>query len=202
MKILAVTTIFGCLLHDVHAQTVTVVNMIPATLNTETNQDSEPDLAVNPNNPSEIVASAFTPNPTGSTTTAPIYISQNGGNTWVLNNIVPSANGMTGDITVTLSRNNVLYAGILRGGGGLDMRILRSSAYTGPGAMTQLLGRTQEDQPYARAYAPLGGSKRNDDHLYVGHNDFNNAPQTASFEQSLDAETAAPPANGSVSKLW
>lgn len=183
------------------AQDIDVVDMIPATLSGETWQDSEPSVTYNPTDPDEIVATAFTNNPSGATSTAPIYISQDGGNTWTLNNVVPSGNGRTGDITVALTRNEVLYAGILFGGNGLDMRILRSAAYTGGGTMTQLLGRTQEDQPYAGAYSPMGGANRNDDHLYVGHNDFNNAPQTASFEQSLDAETAPAPAGLATLRL-
>ncbi|MCP4451732.1 MAG: hypothetical protein GY809_09745, partial [Planctomycetes bacterium] len=130
----------------------------------------------------------------GATATAPIYISTDGGNTWILNNIVPSGNGMTGDITVGLSRNNTLYAGILRGGSGLSMRILRSANYTGATAMTQLLSRSS-DQPYARVYSPMGGPNRNDDHLYVGHNETPpSGTPSATFEQSLDVQTAAAPA--------
>ncbi len=45
--------------------TFTVVNMIPRSLSGESNQDSEPNLAVNPENPLQIVASAFTPNLAG-----------------------------------------------------------------------------------------------------------------------------------------
>ena len=40
---------------------VTVVNMIPKANSGETNQDSEPNLAVNPRNPQHIAGSAFTP---------------------------------------------------------------------------------------------------------------------------------------------
>ena len=43
------------------ADTVTVVNMIPRLSSGETNQDSEPNLAVNPANPLEIAGTAFTP---------------------------------------------------------------------------------------------------------------------------------------------
>ena len=195
-NILLVVTYMSILLVNsgVQAQTINVINMIPATLSSETNQDSEPDITVNPNDPDVIVASAFTPNPTGATATAPVFISSNGGSTWVLNNIVPSGNGMTGDITVALSRNNVLYAGILRGGAGLSMRILRSATYTGAGAMTQLLSRGS-DQPYARVYSPMGGPQVNNDHLYVGHNETAAAgTPSATFEQSLNAATAAAPA--------
>ena len=63
------------------AQTVRVVNMIPATLANETNQDSEPDLTVDPNNRLTIVATAFTPNPSGATATAPVFVSTDGGAT-------------------------------------------------------------------------------------------------------------------------
>src|SRR5713101_74635 len=80
------------------AATVLLVNMIPQSLSGETNQDSEPNLAVNPANPLQIAGSAFTPNPTG-TGNAPIFVSTNGGTTWVLNTTVPSAVS-THDITL------------------------------------------------------------------------------------------------------
>src|SRR5437764_801903 len=38
-----------------------VVNMIPRLQSGETNQDSEPNLAVNPANPAELVGTPFTP---------------------------------------------------------------------------------------------------------------------------------------------
>src|SRR6266702_3220560 len=69
---------------------IRVVNMMPRSLSGETNQDSEPNLAVNPANWREMAASAFTPNPGGSGN-APIYVTTDGGSTWVLNPIVPSA---------------------------------------------------------------------------------------------------------------
>lgn len=183
------------------AQTVRVVNMIPLALSNETNQDSEPDLTVDPNNPQVIVATAFTPNPSGATATAPVFVSQDGGRTWVLNNIVPSGNGSTGDITVACSGNNVLYAGILRGGGGLDMRILRGNPCTGTATMTQLQNRSQEDQPYARVLTPAAGAQTGNDVLVVGHNDLGNTPRSASMEHSLSAATAAAPAGLVLSRL-
>src|SRR6267154_1300907 len=44
-----------------------VINLIPASLSGETNQDSEPFLAVQSANPQLMVASAFTPNPISNT---------------------------------------------------------------------------------------------------------------------------------------
>ena len=38
-----------------------IVNMVPVSMSGETNQDSEPNLAVNPANVNNIVATAFTP---------------------------------------------------------------------------------------------------------------------------------------------
>ena len=71
---------------------ILVVNMIPASLSGETNQDSEPFLAVHSTNAQLMAASAFTPNPGGTTNgLAPIFVSQDGGRTWTLNNIVPAA---------------------------------------------------------------------------------------------------------------
>jgi hypothetical protein len=183
------------------AQTIEVVNMVPLALSNETNQDSEPDLTVDPTDAQTIIATAFTFNPSGATNTAPVYVSVDGGRTWTLNNIVPSGNGGTGDITVACSANDVLYAGILRGGNNLDMRILRGSPCTGTATMTQLLGRTNEDQPYARVLTPGSGPQRGNDVLFVGHNDLGNTPRSASTENSLSAATAAPPAGLVLTRL-
>src|SRR5262245_18997788 len=94
------------------AGTVLVVNMIPRALSGESHQDSEPTIAVNPANTLQIAGSAFSPDPGGGNV-APIYISADGGNTWMLNSIVPSssANGSgTMDITVAFgTSSNKLY---------------------------------------------------------------------------------------------
>jgi len=79
--------------------------MIPQSLSGETNQDSEPNIAVNPANPLQIAGSAFTPNPMGGAN-APIYVSTDGGDTWSLNNIVPSSGSLgTGDINAEVRRH-------------------------------------------------------------------------------------------------
>ncbi|MEM7309680.1 MAG: sialidase family protein [Planctomycetota bacterium] len=182
------------------AQTVRVVNMVPGAQSNETNQDSEPDITVDPNDPNNVVASAFTPNPTGALGTAPIYISSDRGNTWLLNSIVPSGNGMTGDITVALGRNGVLYAGILRGGSSLLMDILRTANYTGAAAMTTLVSRNNVDQPFARMLTGLGGGERDDDLVYVGNNDLATA-LSATVDQSFDAATAPAPGGFAASVI-
>jgi hypothetical protein len=171
---------------------ITVVNITPQALSGETNQDSEPNIAVNPANPQQIAATAFTPDPMGGAL-APIYVSTDGGATWVLNSIVPSAGGIgTGDITTRFGgTSNRLYGSILDGATG-DFEVHRTPDFTAATAMTQLESRANEDQPYAQAATVMGGPDVGKDRLYIGVNDFNATPKSATVEQSLDAGAAAP----------
>src|SRR2546428_9398905 len=78
---------------------VRVVDLIPASLSGETWQDAEPFLALYDSNPKLMAASAFTPNPGGSThAAAPIFLTNDGGAFWTLRNTPPS-DGLSGDIT-------------------------------------------------------------------------------------------------------
>lgn len=169
---------------------IRVVNMIPRSLSGETNQDSEPNLAVNPANPLQIAGSSFTPDPGGGAN-APIFVSNDGGDTWLLNSIVPSQTGSltgTGDITVRFARTgDVLYAGILRRPGGLRLNILRTDSFLGASTMTVLVDRDSVDQPYVQA-TTVGGTDR----VYVGLNDFAAGGQTATVDQSFDADAPLP----------
>lgn len=170
---------------------VTVVNMIPNAQSTETRQDSEPNLSVNPANTQQIAGSAFTVNVTGATSTAPIFVSTNGGATWTLNNIVPSGNGSTGDITLRFGgTSNFLYAGTLRGGSGLRLNILRTSNFTSTTLMSLLRSRNNVDQPFVQA-ATVGGLGV--DRVFVGNNDFN-APggRSATVDRTLSGTVASP----------
>src|SRR5580704_16336317 len=148
---------------------ISVVNMIPRSLSGETNQDSEPNLAVNPNNPSQMVGTAFTPNPSGGVL-APIYVSSNGGTTWTLNPIVPGATAgfPTGDITMKFGgTSNVLYGGILRADT-LALNILRTASYTSATPMTILVSRGSEDQPWVQATTATAVSG-SPDRVYIGN---------------------------------
>src|SRR5438132_4401992 len=148
---------------------VRVVNMIPASLSGETNQDSEPNLAVNPQRPTDMVATAFTPSPAGGSL-APIYVSTDGGNTWALRNIVPGNGAFgTGDITVGFATTGgVLYAGILNGQSKGRMQILRTPTLTANTAMTVLIDRSSEDQPWVVAGSVVING-RSVDRVYVGN---------------------------------
>ena len=172
---------------------IKVVNIIPLSLSGETNQDSEPNIAVNPANPLQIAASAFTPSPMGGAN-APIFVSTDGGDTWTLNNIVPSAGSIgTGDITLKFAGNSGrLFTSILDGATG-DFEVHRSTNFTSPTVMTQLENRSKEDQPYVQATTVVGGPAAGKDRVYIGVNDFN-APggKTATVELTLDGGVASP----------
>jgi len=172
---------------------ITVINIVPQSLSGETNQDSEPNLAVNPANPKQIVASAFTPDPMGGPN-APIYVSTDGGSTWSLNNIVPSAGSIgTGDITLRFAgTSNRLFSAILDGGTGA-FEVHRTADATSSTVMTTLETRSNEDQPYVQAATVMGGADAGKDRVYIGVNDFNaSGGKTATVEQTLDGGAAAP----------
>jgi hypothetical protein len=179
---------------------ILVINMIPNSLSNETNRDSEPNLSVNPSNPLQLAASAFTPDP-GASGSGPIFVSTDGGNTWSLNVVLPGGN-RTVDVTLRFATSsNVLYSGIMR----LDntnMDILRKANFLAPGNMDILVDRANEDQPYVEAATTDGGAGVQNDRVYVGHNDFNApASMTATAEASLNAATAPPPANFTSDRL-
>src|SRR5215510_293392 len=141
------------------AATVLVVNMIPRSLSGESNQDSEPTIAVNPANPLQIAGSAFTPDP-GNGNLAPIFTSLDGGKTWTLKSIVPSSaadGSATSDITVAFSTSsNRLYAGIIRvpfPPNRPRLNILRTDDFQSSATMKVLVDRTGSgvDQPYVQA---------------------------------------------------
>jgi hypothetical protein len=178
-----------------------VVNMIPNNRSGEANQDSEPNITVDPVDPTRIAGSAFTPNLAGNAN-APIYVSTNGGLTWALASIVPSQNNLTGtgDITLRFAASGTLYAGILRRPSAqLRLNILRSPNFIGGATMTVLVDRTppagRPDQPWVQAMTALAGSGAGLDHVYVGSNDRPGTGTgfTATIDRSLDGVAATPP---------
>jgi hypothetical protein len=168
-------------------QNVLVVNMIPNSLSGESEQDSEPFLAVNPTNTKEIVGTAFTPDPFGGPN-APIFFSNDEGKTWSLKSNVPS-DEITGDITVTYSGNaNKLYSGILKLPGNLLLNVLRTTNPSSVTPMNVLSNRNDVDQPFVQA-------KRisSKDRVYVGNNDLSVASgKTATIDLTLNGSGAAP----------
>lgn len=170
---------------------ISLINMIPKSLSSETNQDSEPDLTVNPSNTQQMAASAFTLDPSGGPN-APIFVSKDEGNTWALNSILPSDTA-TSDITLCFgTSNNNLYAGILDRPDG-RLKILRTSNFLGPSLMTELSARDDTDQPFIQVATVMNGNDAGKDRIYMGINDFNSLPNTSTIDVCLDASSRTPP---------
>src|SRR5437867_11068419 len=149
---------------------VRVVDMIPASLRGETWQDAEPFLTTFTSNPNLLAASAFTPNPGGpASTTAPIYVSADSGNTWSLRNTLPS-NVQTADITHAGGESPTLYATILSSPS-IALKDLETNDVLSARAMTQHAPRPNADQPFVR---PIRAAHT--DPLYVGINDLDAPP--------------------------
>ena len=167
-----------------------VVNMIPRALSDESEQDSEPSIAVNPQDPRQIVGTAFTPDPLGGPR-APVYVSLDGGLSWSLHSIVPGG-PVTHDISVAFAnRGGALYAGTLNGSND-HLNILRASSAVSASVMKLLVDRKKEDQPWVTAATTGGGA--GSDRVYVGHSDLSGSSRTASVELSQSARSAAAPA--------
>src|SRR5262245_60793487 len=170
---------------------IRVVNVIPQSLSSETNFDSEPSVAVNPSNPQQVVVTSFTPDTAAPVTTGPYFFSTDGGATWSQNSVIPGGNATFGtkDISVRFGGSSgVLYAGILRGDSSLRLNILRKANFSGPGLMAILLDRTPEDQPWVEAV-----TQWDTDRVYVSSNDLTQRPSgfTASVDFDLDAANTA-----------
>src|SRR5207249_3714961 len=164
---------------------VRVVDLIPVSLSGETWQDAEPFLALYVSNTQLLAASAFTPNPGGSTSaTAPIFVSNDGGDSWTLRNTLPSQL-QTADITHAGGGSPpVLYAGILKVPG-FPLNELKTVDFFSPATMTLQASRADIDQPFVRATEVSSA-----DRVYVGLNDFD-APdgRTATVDVSLNGGT-------------
>src|SRR6266550_4276070 len=146
---------------------VRVVDLIPVSLSGESWQDAEPFLALYAANPRLMAASAFTPNPGGSASaTAPIFVSDDGGDSWTLRNTLPSQT-MTADITHAVGGNPpVLYAGIMKVPD-FPLNELKANDLFSPATMILQGFRADIDQPFVRTSA-VG----NADRVYIGLNDF------------------------------
>jgi hypothetical protein len=168
--------------------TVAVVNMIPVSLSGETNQDSEPNVAVNPADSTIIAASAFTLDPDPNATHAPIFISHDGGATWSLHSIVPYCHRITGDITLRFSGTNHLYVAYLQTNElGEDLAVARTGDMTF-GTEMELISTVQSgDQPHVQAATVRKGRDTGKDRVYIGFSDG-----WAQLHYSLDAAIASP----------
>ena len=157
---------------------ILVVNMIPKSLSGETNQDSEPNIAVNPANPMQIVSTAFTPDPFGGDK-APIYLSNDGGHSWSLYPAIPSRAGSghgTFDITVRFTdATNTLYASILRDSSDPkesgNLQTFRTRDFVNSPNLAPLVDEWGQDQPFVQAATFTDPAGMRKDRVYVGRSE-------------------------------
>jgi hypothetical protein len=159
--------------------TVNVVNMIPAALSSESNQDSEPFLAVDTANDKRMIASALTPNPFGpSSLSAPVFVTGDAGATWMLENILPLTDAYTCDATVAIAtRQPTVYASFVRRPCPYFLHFVTASTNdaAAQSVMTVLAERHHSDQPFVLVSRAQAGR------IVVGHNNLD----------ALDSRTAS-----------
>jgi hypothetical protein len=132
-----------------------IVNAVPNDHSNETNNDSEPSIAVNPANPHEMVITAFT-QPDSGISNGPVYFSTDGGENWNLRFDVPG--GMPRDQSVSFATtSNELYMAAIKAGG-TQLDVMRS-ADPSTGATFPLIEpeRSKIDQPWMQAATVIGG---------------------------------------------
>jgi hypothetical protein len=175
---------------------ITVVNLVPQSRSDETNQDSEPSIAVNPGNPLELVVTAFTP-PDSGVTQSPLYHSTDGGTTWQLKFDVPFGE-QAGAALDTPRDQSVGFAGselfgaILRLDNG-DLSVFRTDNVDA-GTVSTFDARPQIDQPWVEARQVSGGTDDGRLRLYVGYNDDGTGlgAASATIDVCLDGLAATP----------
>jgi hypothetical protein len=86
--VVCATAVVACVAfaHTAQADTINVIDIIPATQSSETGQNAEPSLAVDPRNPNNMIAGTFSSTPTNYlgyyANVSPYWKSTDGGNTW------------------------------------------------------------------------------------------------------------------------
>jgi hypothetical protein len=174
------------------ARSVTVVDIIPESLSGETNMNCEPNLTVDPADPSKIAASARLPEPMGRKMSV-VFVSVDGGNTWSCRSTVPIETSP--DVTLRFGgMSNSLYVAALKAYDPANSKLVvyRSNTFAKK-RMDSILARQQRpliDQPYVAA------AKINlHDRVFVGVDDFNGPTgRTATVVRSLDG-TGSPPSS-------
>jgi hypothetical protein len=155
-------------------QSVSITDVVASS--SETDQNSEPSLAVNPADTQQILTTAF------SDATSPVYFTGNGGTSWTDIEDIDSS-----DSTMDWANGGNAYFCNVNGSGD-SLQIWRWNA-----AITQFalipdaeltLGGDGPDQP--RLAANHVGSQ---DHVYIGFNDLSQPAKTASVYYSLDSGT-------------
>jgi hypothetical protein len=166
-----------------------IVNAVPNNHSNETNNDSEPNIAVNPANPSQMAITAFTP-PDAGLTNGPIYYSTDGGENWSLVFDVPGAGSQDQTIGFASSSNELYMATLRADTSPLTLNVDRSADPT-TGTFPIIETRTPLDQPWVHAITVPSGPNAGKVCTYVGYGDTSSG-YLATVDVCLDALAASP----------
>jgi hypothetical protein len=174
---------------------VTVTNMIPNDRSGESVADAEVSLAVDPTNADRVAATVtYSPDPQAGAL-APVYVRTNG--TWTERALVPGGGPTSGmaNMTAKFGPSGRLYVAAIRDQAPYPLEVLSTSdPSTAPSLASLFLqsGGAQQvmDQPFL-AVAPTADGAGHD-RIYVGINDENARPRTATLLVSFNAEADQP----------
>jgi len=190
-----------------------VVNNTNANLtNTDTRGDSEMNIAVNPMDPMEIVMSAFSGGWSGAASTAPLYHTTDGGQTWSQVGVPPPPGWVNTscpcDWSWDWAQDGSLAGTILAqfpAGVGVDvvsvttMDATSSAAYAyngNPAQRTNTLLATSYDnvdQPWLLINRTPGNAAL--DNVYVAYDDFNNSDGVSGVDMRVAVSSNVSPLN-------
>ena len=166
-----------------------IVNAVPNDHSNEQNNDTEPNIAVNPANPTQMAITAFTPPDAGSTN-GPIYFTNDGGENWTLLFDVPG-NGSVDQTIGFASASNELYMATLRADTSpLTLNVDRGATPL-TGALPSIETRTKLDQPWVHAITVPSGPNAGKVCTYVGYGDTSSG-YWATVDVCIDALAASP----------
>ena len=178
MKFHSLLVAVACVSSAFAVTSTVIVDVIPTKLNKEHQQNSEPNIAVNPANPQQILLSAF-----GSgLSNNQVYFSNDGGTTWKLFQYTT-----VGDQTLAWSESGIAYI-----------------AELSPSASRIFVGKQKKPTAKRHKFVPLPKSNFNPRHggpdqpwidaitvdgkdrIYVSFNDLSQPAMTAAVRFSLD----------------
>ena len=166
-----------------------IVNAVPNDHSNETNNDNEPNIAVNPANPSQMAITAFTP-PDAGLLNGPIFYSTDGGENWSLVFDAPGAGSRDQTIGYASSSNELFMATLRADTSPITLNVDRS-ADPNTGVFPIIETRTRLDQPWVHAITVPSGANAGKVCTYVGYGDQTSG-YWATVDVCLDALAASP----------
>ncbi len=181
-----------------------VVNVIPADASSESNDDFQPCLAVDPGLPSAMVVTAYSPAQSSARGSAPYFLSEDGGENWQALSNIPrrgSHNQTCVFVGSAATRGagpaGALYVAMVPDDqNSSELVVYRFQTATAQGSRVYYL-QSGADQPWVDGVTVASGPDAGKERLYVGYNLLGDVAEgrTARLAVCLDAHPSgnAPP---------